>query len=122
MRIPAAGLAFIQLQTAPGPEAPFVHVMCLPTSPSCMQNFSIKEMRTLLMFPATLPFHFPVHDTAVQPHRLLSSDGIRGQKFPWKIRNQHRQMMQPMMRSVPPHQVMPDPCPPGPHLKDSHNI
>ena len=72
MRIPAAGLAFIQLQTAPGPEAPFVHVMCLPTSPSCMQNFSIKEMRTLLMFPATLPFHFPVHDTAVQPHRLLS--------------------------------------------------
>ncbi len=31
------------------------------------------------MFPATLPFHFPVHDMPIQPHRLLSSDRIRGQ-------------------------------------------
>ena len=79
MRKPAVGLAFILVQSAPGPEAPFAHVMCLPTSSSCMQSITVKEMGTPLMFPATLPFHFPLRDTPIQPHRLLSSDSIRGQ-------------------------------------------
>ena len=114
MRIPAAGLAFIQLQTAPGPEAPFVHVMCLPTSPSCMQNFSIKEMRTLLMFPATLPFHFPVYDTAVQPHRLLSSDGMRSQNF---SRGNDTSAQADDAASDEECPTSPAPCPAGHHFK-----
>lgn len=44
-----------------------------------MQSITVTEMGTLLMFPATLPFHFPLRDMPIQPHRLLSSDSIRGQ-------------------------------------------
>lgn len=79
MTEPSVGLAFILLQTAPGPEAPFEHGMCLPASSSYMQSITIKEMGMLFMFPATLPFHFLVHYVPIQPHRLLSTDTIRSQ-------------------------------------------
>ena len=85
MRIPTAGLAFILVQTAPGPQAPSAHVTSLTTSLSCMQSITIKEMETLLMFPATLPFHFPVHGTPVEPHKLLSSGSIRGQRISGEV-------------------------------------
>lgn len=117
MREPALGLAFILVQTAPGPWAPFAHVMCLPTSSSCMQSITIKEMRALLVFPATLPFHFPVQDMPIQPRRLLSSDSIRGQNVSRGNDTSAQEMMQPVMRSVPPRQLMPASCPPGTHFQ-----
>lgn len=47
MMEPAVGQAFIPVQTAPGPEVPFAHVMCIPESSSCMQNTAMEEMGDL---------------------------------------------------------------------------
>ena len=42
---------------------------------------------------------------------------LEAKTFPGEMTRQHRQMIQAVMRSVPPCQVMLVPCPPGPHFK-----
>lgn len=117
MRKPAVGLAFILVQAARGPEALFAHVMCLPTSSPCMQSITIKEwghclcslQRCLFIsLFVTCPFS---HTGSFQVTVLEATT------FPGEMTRQHRQMIQAVMRSVPPRQVMLVPCPPGPHFK-----
>lgn len=112
MMEPAVGQAFIPVQTAPGTEAPFALLMCLPTGPSSMQNTTIKQ-NGCLMFPAVTPFHFPGQDIPIPSHRLLSSDRITGQNASGEVTQKHRKKMKAKRRRWPNCQVVPASHPPA---------
>lgn len=58
-----------------------------------MQNNTIIEIDGLIPFPATLSFHFPVHDKSFLLYKLLSSDRIRGLSISEAGTQKHREKM-----------------------------
>ena len=122
MRDRAVALAFILVQTAPGPEAPFAYVMCvyqqahLACKAAQLQKWGhcLCSLQRCLFISLSMTGPFS-HTGSFQVTVL------EAKAFPGEMTRQHRQMMQPAMRTVPPHQLLPSLCAPGPHFKASRN-